>query len=232
MTRQIQIRRGTTAEHASFTGAIGEITMDTDAKTLRVHDGATPGGTRLARMSDVGAGGGGFDPATLAKVATSGSYNDLTGKPTIPAAYNLPAATATALGGVKVGSGVTVAPDGTISVAAAAGGPSDMADYVVASATGLSGTDYTSGWYRKYKSGWCEQGGITAATAAPIITFPIPMKDANYHTNATALDANNNNAVSTKISDKTALSCRYHSIAGAAGWANASKCWGVKGIAA
>ena len=43
--------------------------------------------------------------ADLSTVATSGSYEDLTNKPTIPAAYELPTASATTLGGVKVGSG-------------------------------------------------------------------------------------------------------------------------------
>lgn len=42
----------------------------------------------------------------FASVATSGSYNDLTDKPDIPAAYVLPAATLAALGGVKMGTAV------------------------------------------------------------------------------------------------------------------------------
>lgn len=46
--------------------------------------------------------------SALSKVATSGSYNDLSNKPTIPAAYSLPTASATVLGGVKVGSGLTI----------------------------------------------------------------------------------------------------------------------------
>ena len=41
------------------------------------------------------------DFPTLATVATSGSYNDLSNKPTIPSAYTLPIASASALGGVK-----------------------------------------------------------------------------------------------------------------------------------
>lgn len=53
MARQIQIRRGTTAQHAAFTGAPGEVTMDTGLKTLRVHDGTTVGGTIIARKSDI-----------------------------------------------------------------------------------------------------------------------------------------------------------------------------------
>lgn len=38
---------------------------------------------------------------TFATVATSGSYNDLKNKPSIPSAYSLPIATASVLGGVK-----------------------------------------------------------------------------------------------------------------------------------
>jgi hypothetical protein len=44
MTKQVQLRRGTTAEHAGFTGANGELTYDTDKKQLVIHDGATAGG--------------------------------------------------------------------------------------------------------------------------------------------------------------------------------------------
>lgn len=49
MPRQVQLRRGTTADHESFTGAPGEITVDTDKNTVIVHDGATVGGFPLAR---------------------------------------------------------------------------------------------------------------------------------------------------------------------------------------
>lgn len=44
MARQVQLRRGTTAEHATFTGAVGEVTVDTDKDTVVVHDGSTAGG--------------------------------------------------------------------------------------------------------------------------------------------------------------------------------------------
>ena len=45
----IQFRRGTTTQHNSFTGLMGEVTVDTDKKTLVVHDGSTTGGFPLAR---------------------------------------------------------------------------------------------------------------------------------------------------------------------------------------
>ena len=52
----------------------------------------------------------------LAAVAKSGSYNDLTGKPTIPAAYTLPTASASILGGVKVGNGLAIDENGVLSL--------------------------------------------------------------------------------------------------------------------
>ena len=44
MATEVRWRRGTAEEHETFTGANGEVTVDTTNKTLRVHDGETPGG--------------------------------------------------------------------------------------------------------------------------------------------------------------------------------------------
>lgn len=51
MSVQVKYRRGTTTEHATFTGAVGEITVDTTKKTAVVHDGVTAGGSVLATES-------------------------------------------------------------------------------------------------------------------------------------------------------------------------------------
>jgi len=107
MARQIQIRRGSAAAHANFTGAVGEITMDTTNKTLRVHDGITPGGVELARADKV--------------------------------------------------SNVVQLPDNY--------------DFVIDCGTS------DNGWWRKYKSGWCEQGGTINNSN---IKFPINFTDTNY----------------------------------------------------
>ena len=48
MSTQIQRRRGTTGEHSTFTGAAGEITIDSTKNTVVVHDGSTAGGFPLA----------------------------------------------------------------------------------------------------------------------------------------------------------------------------------------
>ena len=53
MAIQIQLRQGTTTEHNTFKGAVGEVTVDTTKKTLVVHDGVTVGGTVLAKVSEV-----------------------------------------------------------------------------------------------------------------------------------------------------------------------------------
>ena len=44
----LQLRRGTSTEHASFTGAEGEVTVNTTKDTLVVHDGSTAGGFEIA----------------------------------------------------------------------------------------------------------------------------------------------------------------------------------------
>lgn len=64
--------------------------------------------------------------ADLSTVATSGSYEDLTNKPNIPDAYELPVASATTLGGVKVGSGLDIT-NGVLS--ATGGGVADAVDW-------------------------------------------------------------------------------------------------------
>ncbi len=49
MAKLLKLRRGTTTQHGSFTGAEGEVTIDTTKDTAVVHDGSTAGGTPLAK---------------------------------------------------------------------------------------------------------------------------------------------------------------------------------------
>jgi methylphosphotriester-DNA--protein-cysteine methyltransferase len=48
MATILQLRRGTTTQHSTFTGAVGEVTVDTTKDTVVVHDGTTAGGKPLA----------------------------------------------------------------------------------------------------------------------------------------------------------------------------------------
>lgn len=99
MAKQLELRRGTTQANNLFTGATGELTMDTDTKQLRVHDGVKTGGYAV--------------------------------------------------------------------------------DTLVAFQAPSAGNNYT--WYRKYASGWIEQGWRqTWSGAWTTVTLPVPMADANY----------------------------------------------------
>lgn len=146
MSRQIQIRRGSAAENDAFTGAIGEVTMDTTNKTLRVHDGTTAGGTTLAKQSEI---------------------PDLTN-----------------------------------------------VDYVVVSQLPTAENNYT--WYRKYKSGWVEQGGIKTNTTSQntTISLPITMADTNYTTLATGIFDDNGTNVMFKTKGTTTLQITTENSAG------------------
>ncbi len=52
-----------------------------------------------------------------------------------------------------------------------------MIDYVIASQAPTAENNYT--WYRKYKSGWVEQGGYYTGNATTV-TLPVQMSDTNY----------------------------------------------------
>jgi hypothetical protein len=53
-TKRVQLRKGTEVEHASFTGAVAEVTIDTTKKVLRVHDGTTVGGFEVSKARYTG----------------------------------------------------------------------------------------------------------------------------------------------------------------------------------
>ena len=84
MAKLLKLRRGTTTQHASFTGAEGEVTVDTTKDTTVVHDGSTAGGTPLAKedMSNVSsasiAGRLGTDSIAPSKIAAGSLPSDVT----------------------------------------------------------------------------------------------------------------------------------------------------------
>jgi hypothetical protein len=73
MPTQLQLRRGTTVQHNSFTGVVGEVTINTTKKTAVVHDGSTAGGLELLRadMSNVFASA----TPTITSLNTSGNVD-------------------------------------------------------------------------------------------------------------------------------------------------------------
>jgi hypothetical protein len=81
MPLQFQFRRGNTSQNSSFTGAVGELSIDTTLKQIRLHDGSTAGGTVVAGY--VTTGSGNVVLATGATIATP-----IINSPTINTATN------------------------------------------------------------------------------------------------------------------------------------------------
>ena len=76
MPTTLQFRRGNTTQNNAFTGAAGEISVDTTTNTLREHDGSTAGGITIS----AGGGGGnglkfGDTTSTTISIADGGVLN-------------------------------------------------------------------------------------------------------------------------------------------------------------
>ena len=129
----------------------------------------------------------------LAQVATSGSYNDLSNKPTIPSEVN--ETTVTNWGFTKNAGTVTsvnnVAPvNGNVTLTVSqtqadwSQTNTSAVGYIKNKPTSLS-TTYHSGasWYRTYTDGWKEQGGnVTTGTGDRAWTQPTPTSDGTIGT--------------------------------------------------
>lgn len=152
MAKQLQLRRGTTVQNDAFTGAIGELTMDTDKNQLRVHDGVTRGGH---------------------------IFGDTVVEWQVPTAAN----------------------------------------------------NYT--WYRKYRSGWVEQGGVHTLTANSYntITLAIEMANSNYFVSANYKDVGASDATVRGINTAGYTTTAFYIKVGVNG-ANYAVVWEVKGMAA
>ena len=82
MATQLQIRRGTTAQMGAFTGAEGELAVNTSTDTVHVHDGATAGGFALAKAdgSNIGTYAGSFTTLAASGAVTLSSTLAVTGE--------------------------------------------------------------------------------------------------------------------------------------------------------
>ena len=80
MSIAVQIRRGTSAENAAFTGIAGELIYTTDDKKIYVHDGINAGGSLVsgapgditAVNAGTGLSGGGVAGDVTLNIASSG----------------------------------------------------------------------------------------------------------------------------------------------------------------
>jgi len=72
MALQIQLRRGTHSQHSTFTGVLGEVTVNTTNNSLHMHDGTSPGGHELAKVNFSNVASGAIANSKLANSTISG----------------------------------------------------------------------------------------------------------------------------------------------------------------
>lgn len=113
-THKIQIRRGLKADLPVLSK--GEFGFCLDTNELFI--GASEGNVLVNYFSWANILG----KPSFSTVATTGNYNDLLNKPAIHSPYTLPIASSTTLGGVKIGNGLTLGSDGTISFSGSSSG--------------------------------------------------------------------------------------------------------------
>lgn len=77
------------------------------------------------------------------------------------------------------------------------------ADAVIDYQEPTSANNYT--WYRKYKSGWVEQGQYTTTTSGQITQFnyPVAMSDSNYTLQITPAYFNSGSSATVNVVTKT-----------------------------
>ena len=88
MPTVLQHRRGTAAQNDAFTGSSGELTIDLTNDTIRVHDGSTAGGTRLATKAEAdsaAAAAAGLDSDAISSIISSDVNNTFINNLTIGA---------------------------------------------------------------------------------------------------------------------------------------------------
>ena len=86
MATQVQFRRGTTAQNNSFTGVIGELSVNTSINALRIHDGSTSGGFELAKSNLSNISSVGVVTATTFVGALTGTATSTTNIPNLTGA--------------------------------------------------------------------------------------------------------------------------------------------------
>lgn len=112
------------------------------------------------------------------------------------------------------------------------------ADYVVESQMPTAANNYT--WYRKYKSGWVEQGGQVPANAngSYNVTMPVEMANTNYGYSCSAYKNSTDNGfivicvLKTSITTTGFTVCPRYAINGSTGAPGEGGWWQVSGMSA
>jgi len=166
MAKLLKLRRGTTSQHSSFTGAEGELTVDTNKDTAVVHDGSTAGGRPLLRED--------LDnmPASGVSAGTYGSSSAIPAL-TVDVKGRVTGATTTAIDSTAI-------TNGSASVAVASNGPITATGNLVVTGT-VDGRDVAADGT---KLDGIESNATGDQTAAEIRSLVESASDSNVFTDA------------------------------------------------
>ena len=123
MPTQLQLRRGTTSQNNSFTGAAGELSIDTDLDQIRIHDGSAAGGVKVPATGLAFGAAGNTNPATntfsvgtpanvVIRTATGQTGNVIVGDATATTSHSLDVRGTANVGALAATSVVPQASDG------------------------------------------------------------------------------------------------------------------------
>lgn len=91
-------------------------------------------------------------------------------------------------------------------------------------------------WYRKYRSGWVEQGGKTTQTATSsvdaTINLPVEMQDAEYTVTFSVCSSVANDGAESSVLAQTVTTISLHADSMASASGTKGFLWEVKGMAA
>ena len=180
MTTVFKLRRGTTSQHSTFTGAAGEATIDTTKNTVVVHDGVTAGGIPLATAASVTTVAAATAPAAtkLATARTIATTGDVTSSQSFDGTANTTSVATLATVNANVGAftlaNVTVNAKGLIT--AASSGTAPVTSASVVAGTGIAVTAATTTGAATSTVNLAASG-VTAGSAGSATSIPVVTVD-------------------------------------------------------
>lgn len=178
--------KGTDAQIKAFAGHNGVLAFATDTKSLHVLSGTAGTTTEFLPSNKVATKTelANYTPtASLATVATSGNYGDLSGKPTIPTVPTKVSAFENDKGYLTAHQSLAdYAKTADLATVATSGNYNDLINKPSSGLTVVAENYGLSSWYRKYSDGWIEQGKFihSSFSDGKPVSLAIPFSSDEY----------------------------------------------------
>lgn len=167
----LQFRRGTTTQNNALTGSAGEISVDSTLGTLRVHDGATAGGSEL-----------------VARTATQTLTNKTLTSPTLttPVLGTPSSGTLTNCTGLPVSTGISGLASGAATFLATPSSANLAAMLTDETGSGANVFATAPSITNQFMTGAREKVTVTAGAPAATQTFDYNTQSVQYYTSSAA----------------------------------------------